>query len=209
MRPLLDMDKHKHKQKSGQGQGLKQREGLMLTTNITLLKNKWNLCTVLLFCWWQIHKKGSNWAPKLCEECASWDKGLWRAAATYFASFKPVASGATAVAAAAARGLLKALLTLRLRPETGQDLCTDSDTERGSSSSRGTVQGGRGRDRMKAAGYTWAPHQVCVRMRVCALNGKRKRIWLLDNDSVYSWVLSWRGASLGAGVGRMGSDQKA
>lgn len=60
--------------------------------------------------------------------------------ATYFASLKPVA-------AAAARGLLKALLTLRLRPETGQDLGTDSDTERGSSSSRETEVGG-------TAGYT-------------------------------------------------------
>lgn len=82
------------------------------------------------------------------------------AAATYFASLKPAASGATAVAAAAAaRGLLKALLTLRLRPETGQELCTDSDTERdssSSSSSRGSECRGRGRDRdrMKAAGYT-------------------------------------------------------
>lgn len=87
-------------------------------------------------------------------------------------------SGATAVAAAAAaaaRGLLKALLTLRLRPEIGQDLGTDSDTERGG---RGTVQE-QGREEGSRI-------HMSASSSMCALNGKRKRIWLLDNDSVYS-----------------------
>lgn len=83
-------------------------------------------------------------------------------------------SGATAVAAAA-RGLLKALLTLRLRPETGEDLGTDSDTERGG---RGTVQE-QGREEGSRI-------HMSASSSMCALNGKRKRIWLLDNDSVYS-----------------------
>lgn len=86
-------------------------------------------------------------------------------------------SGASAVAAAAAaaaaRGLLKALLTLRLRPETGQDLGTDSDTERGG---RGTVQE-QGREEGSRI-------HMSASSSMCALNGKR--IWLLDNDSVYS-----------------------
>lgn len=81
------------------------------------------------------------------------------------------AAAVAAAATAAARGLLKALLTLRLRPETGQDLGTDSDTERGG---RGTVQEQGRRIHMSASSS------------MCALNGKRKRIWLLDNDSVYS-----------------------
>lgn len=74
--------------------------------------------------------------------------------ATYFASLKPVA--------AAVRGLLKAVLTLRLRPETGQDLGTDSDTERGSSSSRETGVGGQQDTHERLIKYVCVCACVCV-----------------------------------------------